>query len=154
MSVYDSNLLEDALSIIGYQTVSYYSFAGRTTNSIGLDVASYAPVISISGSVQAVPRHIYEKMGLDFQANYVTLFLSKNSVDIQRDVSGDLFDYNGKRFQVLSKTDWFGQNDWVSLLAVQISQVIENDELFIVQPEDGPPDDMIDLSLTFENGIV
>jgi len=115
-----ANLLNAALRIIQKQNFTYYANTGRTTNSIGLDVAVYAAGIPASGSVQPVPRNLYANMGLDFQKNYYNFFLQNNIIDIDRDVSGDQFVYNSARFQCLSKTNWFAVEGWDQVLCVQV----------------------------------
>lgn len=115
-----SNLLNMALTIIAKQTVTYFQYTGRTTNAIGYDVASFAAGIDLLGSWQPVPRDRYEYLGLDFQRNYVTFYVSKNILDIQRDVSGDQIEYNGKRWQCQSSNDWYAVDGWVGILCVEI----------------------------------
>lgn len=119
MRVPGGNLYNKAISLIQKQTVAYYAYTGRTTNDYGVDVATYAAPVNITGSLQAVPRNRYTTLGLDFQKDYVTLFCPRNLLDLQRDVSGDLFTYDGRTFKVESLTDWFAQDGWVQALAVQ-----------------------------------
>jgi len=115
-----TDVLSTALSLIGTQTVMYYAFASRSVNSVGIDVPVYAAGVSLEASVQAVPRNIYMWAGLDFQKDYVTIFVSQHFLDVKRDVSGDYFTYNGSKYQCLSNTDWYGQNGWVSVLCVRV----------------------------------
>lgn len=84
-----SNLLEIALQVIAPQAFRYYAFIERVTNSIGLDIASYAEPMSLNGSVQPVPRSMMDILGLDMQKNYINVFVSRDVIDIGRDVSGD-----------------------------------------------------------------
>ena len=109
------------LSVIGRQSFQYYAFASRTTNEIGIDVSTYGPPRPITGSIQPVPRNLYEVYGLQFDKYYVTFFIERNVLDVARDVSGDQIIYCGSRFQVLQKTDWFHQDGWDALLAVQVN---------------------------------
>lgn len=142
MTVFDSNILEDALDIIGVQNFLYYQYLGRVTNSIGLDVPSRTPGLSVSGSFQPVPQSLYAQMGLDFQKYYANFYVPQNVIDIERDSSGDHFSYNGKLFQVESRTDWHGVNGWVSFLAVEIfddgfdenTYIVDPSTVFIVEP--------------------
>src|SRR5690349_13786632 len=98
------------MSAIGRQRFLYYKFQSRTPNDIGQDVASYAAPVILSGSVQPVPRNLYEQYGLDLQRYYVNFYVSKSMLDVARDVSGDQIDFDGTRFECLSKTDWFAQD--------------------------------------------
>jgi hypothetical protein len=114
------NILNMAFSAIGKQSFSYYAFLTRTTNSIGQDVASYAFPCNVLGSVQPVPRSLYQQYGLEFDRYYLNVYMPQSAIDVARDVSGDALMYNCNWYQVLSKTDWFQQDGWVSVLAVQI----------------------------------
>lgn len=118
-----SNLLKMAFRLIAQQAFDYYAFAGRITSEYGLLISTYEMPVAFSGSVQPVPRNLYMNNGLDFQKNYVTFFLPKNAIDIDRDVSGDLFFFNGGTYQCLSRTNWFSQDGWEAMLAVEIQNV-------------------------------
>lgn len=115
------NLLKRALHLTGSQAVTYRRFSGRTTNEIGLDVSSYADPVEIKGSVQAVPRSTYEQLGLDFQKRYVTLYTVAEVLDLQRDISGDMIEFGGKTYQLVSSTDWQPMDGWQSVLCVEVS---------------------------------
>jgi len=124
MIVPGSNLLNLALSVIAKQTVMYYKNTDRAINSIGLDIAEYDSPVAIKGSVQPVRRSLYEKNGLDFQRRYVTFYASTKVIDITRDLSGDQFSWNGRQWQVLSTNDWYAQDGWTGILAVDIKAAV------------------------------
>lgn len=115
------SLLDRALRIIKKQPIAYYRAASISTNDIGLDVSTYQSPVTIYGSVQAVPRSLYQYLGLDLQKNYINVHVSADIVDVKRDVSGDQISFNGKRYQCESKTDWFAVDGWVSVLCVEVS---------------------------------
>ncbi len=114
------NILNTALRVIARQPFDYYAFVSRTTNVVGNDVANYADPLSLTGSVQPVPRNLYANMGLDFQKNYLNFFVERNIIDITRDVSGDYFIFNGRKFQCLSKTAWYAMDGWDQVLTVEV----------------------------------
>lgn len=114
------NILNMAFSVISRQNFSYYAFRSRAVNSIGLDVSVYANAVATTGSVQPVSRTLYDSMGLDLQANYFNFFLEKGVIDVSRNVAGDQFAYDGKRFNCVSKTDWYGADGWDQVLAVEV----------------------------------
>lgn len=120
MSIPGANVLSMAMRILGQQTFQYFAFMSRATNSIGQDVATYAPPQSVKGSVQAVPRRLYQQYGLEFDRYYVMVYVPQSVLDVGRDVSGDALMYNSAYYQVLSKTDWYTQDGWVIVLAVQV----------------------------------
>lgn len=114
------NLLNMALSVTGQQNFSYQKFLSRSVNEIGLDIAVYAPPVTVSGSPQAVPRSLLTQMGLDLQGNYLIFYLSKNIEDVKRDVAGDQIIFGSKTYKCLSETDWFPMNGWTGVLSVQV----------------------------------
>lgn len=120
MSIPGSNLLNIANTVITRLPFQYYKNTGRTLNSIGLDESQYADPVLVYGNPQPVPRNMFQSMGLDFQKSYFNFFLPSDIIDIGRDVSGDQFEFQNKRFQCLSKTDWYGIDGWDQVLAVQV----------------------------------
>jgi hypothetical protein len=129
-----SNLLKMAFGLVAQQTVNYYQFSGRLTNSIGIDVSTYAPPINLKGSWQAVPRNHYVNLGLDWQKNYFNFYCPKFLTDLQRDVSGDLILYANKMFQIESMTDWFNMDGWVAALVVQTESSVPDPANYVVTP--------------------
>lgn len=117
-----NNLYQIASMVIAPQTITYYKYKDRELNDVGIDVTTYETPVDVKANVQAVPRRIYEQYGLDLQKNYVMIYSDINFLDIGRDVSGDKIVYGGQTFQDLSLTDWFLQNGWVSVLAVQVDR--------------------------------
>lgn len=111
------NLLNVAAQMIDFATVNYFQFVSRIPNVVGQLVATFAEPVLIKGSLQAVPRNMYEAHGLDLNKKYALFYVSKSVVEVQRDVTGDQFTYNGEKFQVESTTDWFGQDGWKGLIA-------------------------------------
>ena len=120
MGAFDTNLLEDALDVVGRQAMTYYPYSTRSKNSAGIMNATYSAGQAVEGSIQPVPRQMYEKLNLDWSKYYATIFVSKNVIDIARDVSGDQFAYAGRRYQAESRTDWFAQDGWDAILCIQI----------------------------------
>lgn len=121
MRVPGSNLLGIAMKVLSGQPVLYYKDTGRTTSATGRDVTTFADPVEIRNcGVQAVNRSRYEQMGLDYQKNYVNLFVREDVIDLQRDYSGDQMAFNGKRYQLQSETDWFAMDGWTVVLCVEI----------------------------------
>jgi hypothetical protein len=118
-----SNILNQALLAIAQQPFSYYAFAARALNSIGQDIATYAAPVGVQGSVQAVPRNLYQVNGLDFDKYYLKFFVSQDVIDVDRDVSGDLMCFHGNTYQCLSITPWFPMDGWVEILCVKIQNL-------------------------------
>jgi len=113
-----SNILNMALTLIAKQLVAYFPFNSRVLNSVGQNVTAYSSPFPLAGSLQAVPRQLYQQFGLDLQKNYVTFYTSSNLLDVNRDVSGDQLIYAGRRYQVESANDWFAQDGWKGVLCI------------------------------------
>ena len=62
-----SNLLSQALTRIAPTEIQWLQFTGRELNDVRQWVSSFADAVTISASVQAVPRSRYKDLGLDFQ---------------------------------------------------------------------------------------
>lgn len=117
------NILGMAFNVITPQCVGYRPYIQRTLNDVGVwEAQLYGSPVQLRGSLQPVPRTRYEVLGLDFQKNYVTLFIERGVIDIARDVAGDEFAYAGKLYHAESKTPWFAQDGWDSVLAVEVTK--------------------------------
>ena len=114
------NILNMALTIIARQTITYYQYDSRSINSVGQNVTTYKAPISITGSWQPVPRHLYMVYGLDLQKEYFTFYTSNDLLDVQRDVSGDQVVFGGSRYQCESNNDWYKLDGWKAILCVRI----------------------------------
>jgi hypothetical protein len=117
------NLLNAAFAMVAAQPFDYVKYTGRTINTIGLYESSYETPETLIGSIQAVPRNVYQEYGLDFQKIYFTIFVSKDVVDLARDVSGDQVQWLGRVLQIVSQTPWFNIDGWVSFLAVDVGPI-------------------------------
>lgn len=120
-----SNLLNIALTAIARQTVSYYQTMGRALNNVGQDVTTYALPVNIVGSIQPVPRTLYQQYGLDLQKSYYTFYTSNNVIDVGRNVSGDQIIFNSQRFQCESDNDWYALDGWKGVLCVLVQDAGE-----------------------------
>lgn len=120
MPIPGQNLLNMAFSLIAKQAVQYYQYASRSSNAVGQDITVYEDPVAMFGSLQAVPKNLYEFYGLDLQKSYCTFYCSSDILDIARDVSGDQLTYNGRRYQVESNNDWYAQDGWKGVLVVDI----------------------------------
>lgn len=121
MSVPGSNILLMALSAIARTPVIYYADLGRNTTPTGRDVTNFAAPVTVTDSqAQPVPRNRYQQLGLDYQKNYLTWYVSQQVVDLERDVSGDQITFQGRRWQCKSNTAWFGVDGWNEVTCVDI----------------------------------
>src|SRR6202034_1711709 len=123
-----SNLLDMAFNLIAQQILSYFKASGRTVNAVGQNVTNYDNPIFIEGSFQPVSKNLYQALGLDFQKSYFNLYVSKNIIDIRRDVTSDQVVFNGRLFQCLSNTEWIGIDGWAAVLCVEVGGVPPNNK--------------------------
>lgn len=122
-----SNILNQAFRLIAKSVVQYYEALDRPLNDVGQNVTEYTPAVPMPGSWQAVPRRLYETLGLDFQKSYFNFYTSNDVVDIGRDVSADQIEFQGRRFQCESATEWYGIDGWVVILCIDVGGAIGND---------------------------
>ena len=115
-----ANLLNMALTIISKQTIQYYRYLSRASNSVGQYVSTYAAPVNIVGSWQPVPRNLYQVYGLDLQKDYFTFYTSNDVLDLARDISGDQVAFMGSRYQCESNNDWYKLDGWKGILCVKI----------------------------------
>lgn len=115
-----SNLLNMALSVIAPATVQYYAYVSRETNGIGLIVTTYADPVNVVGSLQPVPRALYQQLGLDLRKNYYMFYSSQAIADVTRDRTSDQLGFMDKRFQVDSSNDWYAIDGWNGVLCIEI----------------------------------
>lgn len=120
MSVPGSNMLARATRLIAQSQFKYFVYQTRTLQANGLYVSVYKYPLSLRGSVQPIPRNLYEQYGLDFQNNYINVYLQKNTIDVSRDVAGDKIVFNCNTYQVLSKTPWAAIDYWDAVLCVEV----------------------------------
>ncbi len=116
-----SNLLNMALTVIASQTVVYFTNTGRTNNAIGMYTPTFSPGFPVNGSFQPVPKDKYEIYGLDFSKSYFNFYVSRSVIDLQRNVAGDQLEFQGKRYQCVSKTPWAAIDGWDAVLCVEIT---------------------------------
>jgi len=114
------NLLNQAFALIGQNAFDYYKYTGRTVNTIGLYESAFDLPVTLSGSIQAVSRSVYQNLGLDFQKQYITIFVSSNVIDMARGRSGDEIAWNGRRYQLANEMNWYEVDGWTSFMAVEI----------------------------------
>lgn len=121
MTTPGSNLLVQALRMIRPSTVIYYKATGRATNEILNDVTTYAPPVVVrNGAMQPIAKDRYGFLGLDLDKNYSTWFVPQAVVATERDSSGDQIEYNGRRLQCTSSTDWVFEDGWCSITCIDI----------------------------------
>ncbi len=115
------NLLHVASTVISLVNVEYYPFLSRDQDAVGNWTTTYSDMIKIPASVQPISRNKYAFLGLDFQKKYVKIFVPYNSIDLDRDTSGDQFIFDNETFTFQNNTEWFAVDGWNSAIAVRTS---------------------------------
>ena len=120
------NLLNKALSIIPKQKFTFCKYQGQTVNEIGIKQDVYATGVEFEGSVQAIEQTMYEKLGLQWSKKYIQIFSSLDIRNTDNDqVSPDKIIWNNKEYIVTKVANWFLQDGWTNIIAVEN---IEEDE--------------------------
>lgn len=120
MTTPGSNLLSIAMRVIKPVVVQYFPHSGRQMNGARQYVDSYGPAIDVVASVQPVKRSKYQFNGLDFSKSYVSIHAERDMNTIVREVSGDYFVFNGRKYKLVDDTDWTVQDGWSKALAIDI----------------------------------
>jgi len=116
------NLLTTALSIIKRDEFTLHAWTGTVTNAAGADVQSYNEAgVKLFGSVQAVPRSMYEQLGLDFNSRYINIWHETALQDVGRDRPSDQVTFGGKRHDLIGRSDWTLIDGWNSVMAVELN---------------------------------
>lgn len=122
-----NNLLNQALTLIPKQTFTYCKFAGTTANDEGIKQDTYETGIEFQGSVQAIEQAMYEKLDLQWSKKYIQIY---SSLDIRntdnQQVSPDKIIWHGKEYIVTKVTNWYLQDGWTNIIAVENTEEQED----------------------------
>lgn len=113
-----SNLLNIALRSIRPSKVSRMPYLGRTLTADRSYVGTWGPAEPVRGSFQPLERKAVVDMGLDLTRNYAYLYATVNALDLQPGGMSDRIVYGGRTWDVVGKTDWFGEDKWMRVLCV------------------------------------
>ncbi|MBR2505968.1 MAG: hypothetical protein IKB70_03415 [Bacilli bacterium] len=121
------NLLNQALTLIPKQQFIYRKFNSYQINEYGVKVSIYDTDIEFEGSVQAIDSKMYQELGLDFSKKYINIFSSLNIKNVSREQnSPDKIIWNNKEYLVESCTDWYVQDGWTNIIAVENTEEQED----------------------------
>ena len=120
MRVPGANVLRKAFNAVFRDELHYYQAIGNSLNDIGQRVSEFLPGVIVRGSFQPVTRNKFVHLGLDLQKSYSYFYISKNMIDLTRDISADQLGFQGRRYQVESSTKWYHIDGWMQLLCVDI----------------------------------
>ena len=116
-----SNLLLKVQQLIKPTTVMFYKFNKRVRGEAGMMVNKFDEPVEIIANVQAVPRNLYARMGLDYNKRYIKIWASEDLQDLARDRAPDEIEWNNKRYVLLNEEDWTAIDNWNAALAIEVS---------------------------------
>lgn len=123
-----NNLLNQAFTIIPQQKFVYYRFKSVVVDETGIKQNEYDDGVECRGSVQAVNSTMYQELGLDFSKKYIQIFSSVNIQNVNNNQeSPDKVLWNNKEYFVVNCSDWYKQDGWTNILAVE-NNIEEKDE--------------------------
>lgn len=118
-----NNIYLEAIQAISTTEIEYMRDKGRRKNAVGQWITEYEDPEWIDASVQAVDQKTYKNLGLDFRKRYIMIYTDLDSVDLNRDCSGDRVRLeNGEVYQFTSADDWYLFDGWVGIMAVRITR--------------------------------
>lgn len=119
MTLLRSNLLKKANRLIPFEKIVFQKWTGNTFQD-GIAVPTFAEGVEFSASVQPVRTEIYEKLGLDFQKDYVTVHASVQMNGTDKQATPDRMVYDGYIWNVQKSNNWFKYDGWSSAVFVRI----------------------------------
>jgi len=117
-----TNLLNKALKLIPPESFEYEQYTGQTTNSMGINVPTYALPVTVKGSVQSPENSLYEQMGLSLEKNYKIFYSSLDIKGNELQPQPDRFYYDGKTYETVKNSNWFNYDGWSGVLAVEVKR--------------------------------
>lgn len=110
------DLLAQAFHIIPTQEFEYCAFVGKTVNALGVFVNEYAAPVKYFGSIQALEQTQYEKLGLNFEREYRTVYASVQMKGLDKQPTPDILIFERRRWKVVRNTPWFAMDGWCGVV--------------------------------------
>ncbi len=117
-----NNLLSQAFSVIPKVSFQVKRFKSKIVNGFGIVVPVYYTPVTVRGIIQAVENSAYQALGLDLAKNYITAWANYEMQGLDTHEVADQIIYNGRKFNVIKRTDWTAYNGWNQVLAVEDKQ--------------------------------
>ena len=109
------NVLSAALSLIPKQQITYQKWIGLRPNSIGILVNTYAPAVTVTGSIQPAADDTLYKLGIANTGDIYTCYLHGNTVSIAELQSNDIIvGEDGNIYNIFRSDKWstYPGQDW------------------------------------------
>lgn len=117
------NVLSTAQRVIRTQDFVLRRYNGRVKMPNGVYVSNYDDDVTLNGSIQPIARSRYEKMGLDFEKDYISILATTDIMDLMRDRSGDQIVIDGRLFETIGESDWTRSAGWNRIMCVRVGTV-------------------------------
>lgn len=114
------NILMQAHALIPFQPFLWYRWKSNGTDSALLRVSSYQEPVTCHGSIQSVPQDMYERLGLDWEKNYILVYSPNDIKGLDGQQSPDKLVFGGKNWKVVRVTPWHSYDGWTEVLAVEM----------------------------------
>lgn len=113
------NVLEDALTIIPTQTITYQKFLKNVINSVGNNVPQYADAQTADGSIQPAGASLLYKLGLANIPDLYVCYVRANVISLGDASSNDIIkDESGNIYNIIRTDAWFNYpaQDWNKII--------------------------------------
>lgn len=116
------NLLNMAFGLIAAEgDAIYYRYKGEITADDGTRISDYEePTQLPCCSIQPIDRSRYQQMGLSFEKTYYQIFVSQAVAGVDRGYAGDVIEWQGRRYQLVSDNPWLSIDGWDEGVMVDI----------------------------------
>lgn len=118
-----ANLLNMAARLVRLDKPQHVRYKGETKDAAGIVTPEYYSPVTITASMQPVPRDLVEKMALDLNKSYMMAYTSIDLRDLKRGAPCDMLNFAGRVWNVESNTDWKSQDGWRGSLVCDIGPV-------------------------------
>ena len=113
------NILNVAMNVIGSQDVGYQKWIGKEVSADGIEVKTYAPVVTVRGAAQAVTSKVMQQLKLDVNRHYRKFYLPIAVLDLQAPNRADRIVFEGFVWAIIDMNNWYNYNGWVGIVAVR-----------------------------------
>lgn len=110
------NLHGYAKQIIPQKRFQYRAYVGMTEGSNGIDTPKYAAQKVGYGSIQPVPKKVYQSLGLNSEKEYI-LIVTDACINGYADI-GDKVTFCNKEYRVMDAEDWRSVSDWAGVMCI------------------------------------
>ena len=118
-----ANLLGMAARLVRLDKPQHVRYKGEDKDDAGNVTPAYYAGVTITASMQPVPRELMEKLGLDLQKDYMMAYTNVPLRDLKRGTPCDMLNFSGRVWNVESNTDWQLQDGWQGSVVCAIGPV-------------------------------